>query len=284
MTHRLRPRLLAATLLLGIVAAGGPFAVGVRAQGGPEAAPAAAFAEVAARAAAARRPVPGGSFEPFVAIRDERPVAVAPFALDALPVTNADFLAFVRAEAEWRRDRVPEVFAVGSYLRHWARADDLGTADLGGAHPDAPVAYVSWFAASAYCEAQGARLPTEAEWELAARASTTDPDGRGDARFLAEVLARTTAASPQPVGLDAPNAFGLHDLHRTFEWVEDTHRGLAALDGRNDGDDRLAAVCGGAAEGASDRRDYAAFLRVTVRTAAAANGVGPSLGFRCAAP
>ena len=39
-----------------------------------------------------------------------------------------------------------------------------------------------------------------------------------------------------------------------------------------------------AAEGASDRRDYAAFLRVTVRTAAAANGVGPSLGFRCAAP
>ncbi len=284
MIRTLRPRLLAATLLLGIVAAGGPFATEARAQGvGPSEA-AATFAAVAARAAATRRPVPGGSYEPFVVIRDERPVTVAPFALDAFPVTNADFLAFVRAEPDWRRDRVPELFATGGYLRHWAGADDLGEAELGDVHPDAPVAYVSWFAASAYCEAQGARLPTEAEWELAARASTTDADGRGDARFLAEALARTVSGTPQPVGQGAPNAFGLHDLHRTFEWVEDAHRGLAALDGRNDDDVRLAAVCGGAAEGASDRRDYAAFLRVTVRTAAAANGVGPSLGFRCAAP
>jgi formylglycine-generating enzyme required for sulfatase activity len=280
MTRRLRPHLLVATLLLGLVAAGGPVAPGAWAQGLGGGAPAAApFTEVAARAAAARRPVPGGRYEPFVAIAGERPVEVAPFDLDALPVTNADFLAFVRAEPDWRRDRVPELFAAPGYLGHWAGADDLGDA-----HPDAPVAYVSWFAASAYCEAQGARLPTEAEWELAARASATETDGRGDARFLAEVLARTMAARPQPVGRDAPNAFGLHDLHRTFEWVEDAHRGLAALDGRNDEDDRLAAVCGGAAEGASDRRDYAAFLRVTVRTAAAANGVGPSLGFRCAAP
>jgi formylglycine-generating enzyme required for sulfatase activity len=283
MTRRLRPRLLAATLLLGLVAAGGPFAPAARAQGASAALAAVpdgvAFAAVAARAAAGRRPVPGGLYEPFVVIQGERPVEVAPFALDALPVTNADFLAFVRAEPDWRRDRVPELFATSGYLRHWAGAEDLGTA-----HPDAPVAYVSWFAASAYCEAQGARLPTEAEWELAARASTTEADGRGDARFLAEVLARTVAGTPQPVGRDAANAFGLHDLHRTFEWVEDAHRGLAAIDGRNDDDARLAAVCGGAAEGASDRRDYAAFLRVTVRTAAAANGVGPSLGFRCAAP
>ena len=280
MTRHRHPRLLAATLLLGIVAVGGSFASVARAEGGAATASAAvAFAEVAARAAADRRPVPGGAYEPFVVIRGERPVDVAPFRLDARPVTNADFLAFVRAEPAWRRDRVPELFATRGYLAHWA-----GPEDLGGAHPDAPVAYVSWFAASAYCEAQGARLPTEAEWEVAARASATEADGRGDARFLADVLARTVATVPQPVGLDVANAFGLHDLHRTFEWVEDAHRGLAALDGRNEDDARLAAVCGGAAEGASDRRDYAAFLRVTVRTAAAANGVGPSLGFRCAAP
>lgn len=258
MTRPRAPRPLAAALLLALAAG---WAAGQGADAG-------------------RRPVPGGAYEPFLRVAGEVAIAVAPFALDATPVTNAAYLAFVRAHPEWRRGDVPALFAADGYLRHWAGPDDLGDAD-----PDAAVTYVSWFAADAYCQAQGARLPTEAEWEVAARASATDADARGDAAFLAEALARTASAGAGgPVGRDAPNAFGIHDLHRLFEWVEDAHRGLAPLDSRNEPDDRLAAVCGGAAEGAADRRDYAAFLRVTVRTAAAANGVGPALGFRCAAP
>lgn len=270
MTRPLRPLVLAAALFAALAAG----------RAGAEGAVAPADPVASVAAAPDRRPVPGGTYEPFLRVAGERALEVAPFALDALPVTNADYLAFVRAHPEWRRGAVPSLFAGEGYLRHWA-----GPEDLGGAHPDAPIVHVSWFAASAYCEAQGARLPTEAEWEVAARASATEPDARGDAAFLAEALARTVGAGAgAPVGQGAPNAFGIHDLHRTFEWVEDAHRGLAPLDARNEPDARLAAVCGGAAEGAADRRDYAAFLRATVRTAAAANGVGPSLGFRCAAP
>ena len=83
--------------------------------------------------------------------------------------------------------------------------------------------------------------------------------------------------------MGTPNVHGVLDLHRTFEWGEDAHASRGALDGRND-DDRLAAVCGGAADGASDRRDDAAFLRVAVRTAVDAAGSTAHLGFRCAGP
>src|SRR3546814_2970750 len=76
--------------------------------------------------------------------------------LQRRPVTNADFLAFVRVHPEWRRDRVATVLAETRYLSDWAGADRLGDDAL----PEQPVVQVSWFAASAYCEAQGGRLPT----------------------------------------------------------------------------------------------------------------------------
>jgi formylglycine-generating enzyme len=227
-----------------------------------------------------RAAVAGGSFEPFVRIAGELPVEVALFEIDVLPVSNARFLAFVEAHPEYRRDQIPRLFAEPGYLRHWA-----GPTDLGDALPDAPVTRVSWFAASAYCESQGARLPTEAEWELMARASATETDARSDPAFVHQVLARTAATGPLgPVGAGTPNAYGVHDVHALFEWVDDTHASLGALDGRNDEDARMAAVCGGAADGAADRRDYAAFLRLTIRTATDADGVSSHLGFRCAAP
>ncbi len=233
-----------------------------------------------APAPVARVAVPGGTFEPFVRVAGELTQEVEPFEIDVTPVTNARFLAFVEADPDFRRDQIPRLFAESGYLRHWAAPTDLGDAA-----PDAPVTHVSWFAASAYCESQGGRLPTEAEWELMARASETERDARGDPAFAQQVLSRTTGSGPLgPVGLGTPNAYGVHDVHTLFEWVDDVHASLGALDGRNDDDARLAAVCGGAAEGAADRRDYAAFLRLTIRTATEADGVSPHLGFRCAAP
>jgi formylglycine-generating enzyme len=87
--------------------------------------------------------------------------AVQPSALMTRPVTNADFLAFVQQHPRWQRDKVPALLAEARYLSHWAAPTRLANP----AQALQPVTWVSWFAARAYCEAQGgeaqgARLPT----------------------------------------------------------------------------------------------------------------------------
>lgn len=81
----------------------------------------------------------------------------------ALEVSNAEYLAFVRANPQWRGDRIAEDFHDGDYLRHWTGPESF-PADLA----DHPVVYVSWFAAKAYAQWAGGRLPTEREWIAAA--------------------------------------------------------------------------------------------------------------------
>ena len=66
----------------------------------------------------------------------------------------------------------------------------LGCGDGTGreARPDQPVTRVSWFAARAYCEAAGARLPTWYEWEFAAAADEHRPDARSDPDWREKIL------------------------------------------------------------------------------------------------
>jgi len=224
--------------------------------------------------------IPAASYLPFYPVAGEGAHQVPAFELQAHPVTNADYLAFVEARPEWRQGAVPEVFADPGYLRHWAGPTDLGDAD-----PDAPVTSVSWFAAGAYCQAQGLRLPLENEWEVAARADAERADASDDPERRAELLAAYSRRNgpPGPVAEGAPNRFGAHDLHGlVWEWVEDPWSGLAQGDSRNSGDRDVARVCGGASLGARDRSDYAAFLRHAVRTGLGPASLNGSLGFRCA--
>lgn len=224
--------------------------------------------------------IPAASYQPFYPIAGEGAHAVEAFELMTLPVTNAQFLAFTLDEAGWAKGAPPEIFAEPGYLSHWAGATDLGSAD-----PNAPVTYVSWFAASAYCDAQGMRLPSEDEWEVAARADADRIDASGDptvrARRLA-IYARRAQASG-PVGQSDANLYGVRDLHESvWEWVEDPWSTLAQGDSRNDGDRDVSRVCGGASLGARDRADYPAFLRHAMRTALSPAAVAASVGFRCA--
>ncbi len=204
----------------------------------------------------------------------EKGVPVAAFRLDRTPVSEGDFLAFVKKNPQWRRDRVARLFADQNYLAHWAGPEAPG-GDL-----RAPVTRVSWFAAKAYCAAQGKRLPTEDEWELAAAASEAAADGRADPAWTQRILdwyARPNEA--RPVGQGPANFWGVRDLHGlVWEWVYDFNASMVANDR-----DAAARFCGAAAVSAQDKNDYASFMRLAFRSSLRADYTTANLGFRCAA-
>lgn len=92
---------------------------------------------------------------------------------------------------------------------------------------DCPVEYMPshWHDAVAFCEAVGGRLPTEAEWEYAARAGTTTRFTCGDDDGCLDRIAWFRGNSdghPHPVKQKEPNAFGLYDmLGNVMEWTSD---------------------------------------------------------------
>ncbi|HLK92656.1 MAG TPA: formylglycine-generating enzyme family protein [Polyangia bacterium] len=219
--------------------------------------------------------VPGGAYHAATAKASEPTRDVPAFSLDRTPVTNEAFLAFVGAHPAWRRDRVSRLFADERYLGQWAGPLALGPQ----APPRAPVVGVSWFAAGAFCAARGARLPSEAEWELAAAASPKERDGRRDPAWRQTLLdwyARPNPPRLPDVGQGPANAGGIYDMHGlVWEWVSDF--GASMLVGAD------ARLCGGGALEAADPLDYPAFLRAAFRSSLEGRTTTVNLGFRCAA-
>jgi formylglycine-generating enzyme len=209
-------------------------------------------------------------------------VHVAAFRLDRKPVTNQQFLEFVRAHPQWRRDRAASLFVDGEYLSHWAAPDRLGESVL----PQQPVTRVSWFAARAYCQAAGARLPRWHEWELAAAADEQVADARSKVTWRERILEWYARPATQPlplVGSAGANFYGVQDLHALiWEWVEDYGSLMVSGDSRTQGDPDKLAYCGAGALSAQDRDNYPMLMRIAYLSALEARSSGRVLGFRCA--
>ncbi len=183
-------------------------------------------------------------------------VSLADFAIDRYTVTNEAFAAFVEAtgyvsEAEtygWSfvfAGFLPEDFpdtravvgaewwreVMGASWRH-----PEGPRSTIDGRSDHPVVHVSWGDAMAYCAWSGTRLPTEAEWEYAARAGSREPFPWGDelepdgehrmnvfqGRFPDENLGADGFLGTAPVDAFAPNTFGLYNVTgNVWEWCAD---------------------------------------------------------------
>lgn len=233
-------------------------------------------------AAAAMPTIPGGALESVLPpAPGMKKVAVSSYRLDRTPVTNADFARFVSKHPEWRRDRVTPLFAEKDYLTHWSSATDPGAA-IGRQ----PVVRVSWFAASAYCEARGARLPTWYEWEYAAAASGTRADARSDADWQRQILdwySRSARGALPNVGGTPANYYGIQDMHGVvWEWVYDLSSMLVSGDNREQSDPDALRFCGPGALTMEQKENYATLMRIAMLSSMQARYTSATMGFRCA--
>jgi len=137
---------------------------------------------------------------------DDRPahkVSLDAYYMDAREVTNALYAKFVSATGR----RPPY---------HWTGGEvPQGEADL-------PVFNVSWDDANAYCRWAGKRLPTEAEWERAARAGKEGLSYPWGDKIEAAKARYNVETGPAPVGQFPANDFGLFDMSgNVSEWCSD---------------------------------------------------------------
>jgi len=201
-----------------------------------------------------------------IVLLDDRPphtVRLDAYWLDRTEVTNEQYSRFATAT----RRAVPY---------HWA----------GGKIPSGqdqfPIYNVDWDDAKSFCEWAGKRLPTEAEWERAARGGKEGlnyPLGNklepAQARFGVQT-------GPGPVAKHTPNDFGLHDMAGgVSEWVWDWfereyYKSSPAANPQGPATGQYKVIRGGAWSDSAPR--CTVFFRNWVRT----NQKTPNLGFRCA--
>ena len=153
---------------------------------------------------------------------DEHPVHtvdVNAFYIHKYEVTNAQYKNFVEANPQWQKNSIPRKFHNGEYLKLWKD----NTYPPG--KENHPVVYVSWYAAMAYAKWAGRRLPTEAEWEKAARGGLV-----GTKYPWGDVIDDSMAnyggefGDTKPVGSYAPNDYGLYDMTgNVMEWCLDAY-------------------------------------------------------------
>jgi formylglycine-generating enzyme required for sulfatase activity len=222
-----------------------------------------------------------GTFVPLYSATSKKPVFVNSFKIDVYPVTNAEFLVFLKKHPENSRSKIKAIFADESYLSQWQNDFDYGKSNLS----NAPVTNVSWFAAKKYCECQGKRLPTMDEWEYVAMADEKRIDARTKEEFNRYILSwyEKPKTINNPIGKTFKNYWGVYDMHGlVWEWTADFNSIFLSGESRKDKDTDKNLFCGSGSINATDLMNYAAFMRYAFRGSLKARYTTKNLGFRCA--
>ena len=224
--------------------------------------------------------IKGGDYLPFYS-EDSAMVHVDDFLIDERPVTNAEFLDFVKKNPQWKRSNIKPIYADDTYLRDWQDDETLPK----NADPEAPVTFVSWFAAKAYAKSAGKRLPTLDEWEYVAMADEVSPNARQKASYSANIinLYNVKYREKNKVMQSKPNYWGVYNMFDlVWEWTYDFNSVLVTNDNRESGVDDKGQFCAGAATTSTDVLNYASFMRFASRASLKANYTVENVGFRCA--
>ncbi len=204
-----------------------------------------------------------------------KPVAVPYFEMQENPVSIKEYLEFLKANPRWRRSNVAKsLFADEAYLKSWSDDFRPKTPNL-----DAPVTEISWFAARAYCESKGLRLPSVREWEFAGQA---DIAGVDLSQMIIEWYSRPTDAELPAIASSPKNRLGIRALHGViWEWTEDFNSVFVTGESRGDASLDKNMFCGAGGQSGGNPSDYAAYMRFAYRSSLKAKYTVANLGFRC---
>ena len=243
--------------------------------------------------------IPAGQFQmgsiDDEASNNEQPVHtvhIDAFYMDEHEVTNLEYKEFLLENPRWQKSRIDKRFHSGSYLKHWS----------GNNYPSGkanhPVTYVSWYAAMAYAEWAGKRLPTEAEWEYAARGGLAGMKyPSGNTISTREANYNNHVGDTTAVGRYAANGYDLYDMAgNVWEWCLDEYDADFYFVSRNSRNpisgartiqwilDNFTSIPTNSSRvlRGGSWYDSAQYLRVANRARSAPTGTNFNLGFRCA--